>query len=104
MLKLKIDSIMEAFKGQKYEKLRKHHQDMGVPWTDPTFPPSDTSIGQSKRSRLPPRMKWMRPSEITENPKLFVDGLSHHDATQGLLGNCWFVAACSVLAGSRPMW
>ena len=33
--------------------------------------------------------------EICDNPRLFVDGISHHDATQGHLGNCWFVAACS---------
>jgi calpain-5 len=33
-----------------------------------------------------------------------VDGASQHDSTQGRLGNCWFVAACSVLAGSKPLW
>ena len=37
-------------------------------------------------------------------PRLFVDGISHHDATQGHLGNCWFVAACSVLSGVKEMW
>ena len=33
-----------------------------------------------------------------------MDGISHHDATQGHLGNCWFVAACSVLSGGKEMW
>ena len=33
-----------------------------------------------------------------------VEGISHHDATQGHLGNCWFVAACSVLSGVPEMW
>jgi len=95
---------MERFKGQKYEKLRKHHGDMGVPWCDPTFPATDTSIGHSKSSKLPRNVKWLRPSEICDNPRLFVDGISHHDATQGHLGNCWFVAACSVLSGGKEMW
>lgn len=53
---------MELFKGQKYEKLKKHHQEMGVPWTDDTFPPSDTSIGHTKASKLPRKVKWLRPS------------------------------------------
>ena len=53
---------MERFKGQNYDKLRKHHSDMGVPWTDPTFPASDTSIGHSKSSKIPRNVKWLRPS------------------------------------------
>ena len=33
-----------------------------------------------------------------------MDGASSHDANQGSVGNCWFVAACAVLAGSKPLW
>ena len=29
---------MELFNDQKYDKLSKHHSEMGVPWRDPTFP------------------------------------------------------------------
>ena len=53
---------MDRFKGQKYEKIRKECQDYGVPWSDPTFPPSDTSIGHSKGSRIPRNVKWLRPN------------------------------------------
>ena len=66
---------MELFKAQNYAKIRKDHLDMGLPWTDPSFPPSDTSIGHSKSSKLPPVVKWMRPSvsknKITVTNKLF---------------------------------
>ena len=42
--------MVVIFKDQKYQKLRKHHQDLGVPWTDHTFPANDTSIGLQKVS------------------------------------------------------
>ena len=42
--------------------------------------------------------------DLCKSPRLFVDGASSHDANQGRIGNCWFVAACAVLAGSKPLW
>ena len=53
---------MELFKGQDFSKIRKDQFDTGVPWTDPTFPPENTSIGHSKSSKLPRVVKWLRPS------------------------------------------
>ena len=40
------------FKEQCYEKLVKHHRELGVPWTDPAFPPSDASVGAAKVRQL----------------------------------------------------
>lgn len=42
--------------------------------------------------------------EISESPQLFVEGISSHDLNQGEVGNCWFVAACSCLAGKPDLW
>ena len=35
---------------QNYKKLRKYHKELGVPWTDSTFPANDSSIGLKKVS------------------------------------------------------
>ena len=51
----------ECFKGQSYSKIRKHHQELGVPWTDPQFPASDASIGLNKLKELPRNIEWKRP-------------------------------------------
>ena len=37
---------------QSYDKLRSHHRELGVPWTDNTFPANDSSIGLHKVSEL----------------------------------------------------
>ena len=35
---------------QSYERLRAHHRQLGVPWTDNSFPANDSSIGLQKVS------------------------------------------------------
>ena len=34
-----------------YVKLRSHHRELGVPWTDSSFPATDSSIGMKKVRR-----------------------------------------------------
>ena len=46
----------------------------------------------------------MRVSELSARPRLVVEGPGRHDVLQGRLGNCWFVAAASVLAGGGQLW
>ena len=53
---------------------------------DPKFPPIDQSL---YFSRTPPaNIEWRRASELSTNPKFFVDGPSRMDIHQGELGNC----------------
>lgn len=95
--------MVHIFKEQQYDKIRKHHQELGVPWTDPTFPANDSSIGLGKSRELR-GVEWRRPADLSANAQFVIDGFGRHDVVQGKLGNCWFVAAASVLAGVPPLW
>ena len=69
-------------KRQNYKKLRKHHRELGVPWTDPTFPASDGSVGL-KKSRDVGRVEWRRISDLSQHPRLVAaDGLDKTDIKQ----------------------
>ncbi|XP_037074982.1 calpain-5-like isoform X2 [Pollicipes pollicipes] len=97
-----IFSSIKKFKGQDYSKLKKKCQGAGVLFTDSEFPAAARSISPSGSGVA--NVVWKRPHEICEKPRLFVDGIGTGDVTQGQLGNCWFVAACSVLAGVKVLW
>ncbi len=53
---------IEAFGGQKFEKLRKRSLETGAPWRDPEFPASQASLGPGLISKLPPKIRWLRPT------------------------------------------
>ncbi|XP_069829576.1 calpain-10 isoform X2 [Dendropsophus ebraccatus] len=69
-------------------------------FADPEFPACVSSLlgrGNTPLSPLCDRITWLRPQEICPSPRLFpADG---RDALgkQGILGDCWFICACSVL-------
>jgi len=84
------------FKGQDYDALKKSCLETGQPFEDPEFPTTYSSLffTPDKISDV----EWKRPNEICDSPRLFVEGSSSGDVSQGSLGNCWLVAATSVLA------
>ncbi|NXD07625.1 CAN5 protein, partial [Nothocercus nigrocapillus] len=93
---------VRLFRDQKYEELKGQCIEHGQLFEDPEFPASDESLFYT---RAPPRkVEWKRPKELCEDPRLFVNGISSHDLHQGILGNCWFVAACSCLALQETLW
>jgi len=72
-------------------------------WEDPDFPADDSSIYFRNPPSVWPDIQWKRPSEICEDlgldePLLFDDGASRLDVNQGILGDCWLLAAVSCLA------
>ncbi|XP_067950121.1 calpain-5-like [Watersipora subatra] len=93
----------EPFADQKYKDLKAQCKETGQLFIDEKFPTNYHSLftgGNQKISNI----QWKRPGEISEKPKLFVEGTSSGDVHQGQLGNCWFVAATSCLAIHKALW
>ena len=45
---IRFQGIIYMIRFQQYNKISRHHKKLGVPWTDPTFPANDSSIGLQK--------------------------------------------------------
>ncbi|CAL8083554.1 unnamed protein product [Calicophoron daubneyi] len=64
---------------------------------DPFMPANDSSIcGPQARSSS--SYQWLRPHELTSDPKFIIDGISRFDVEQGEIGDCWLLAALSSLS------
>lgn len=90
------------YKNQHYSELKRECIKDKKLFEDPEFPATNASL--FFRKPPPGLVQWKRPAEITNEPHLFVEGISAHDLNQGIVGNCWFVAACSCLALKPHLW
>uniref|UniRef100_A0A663M895 Calpain 6 n=1 Tax=Athene cunicularia TaxID=194338 RepID=A0A663M895_ATHCN len=115
-----MSSSVQLFRDQKYHELKRQCIQQRQLFEDPEFPASDESLFY--QSAPPRKVEWKRPKvidgllnnswkdavvisgDLCEDPHLFVNGISSHDLHQGILGNCWFVAACSCLALRESLW
>ncbi|XP_050508668.1 calpain-B isoform X2 [Diabrotica virgifera virgifera] len=80
---------------QDFYALRDECLANGTLFEDPEFPCNDSSLFFSQR---PDRnYEWKRPNEICNDPKFFVEGFSRFDVQQGILGDCWLLAATANL-------
>ncbi|XP_065056554.1 calpain-9-like isoform X1 [Rhopilema esculentum] len=84
------------YKGQKFQDIKNQCLRDGVLFEDPEFPAIESSLFFS--GKKPPRpFVWTRPKEIVSNPEMFVGGASRFDISQGMLGDCWLLAAIATL-------
>ncbi|XP_071347487.1 calpain-10 isoform X2 [Trachinotus anak] len=73
---------------------------------DLDFPSDDTSLfsdSSTPIARLQGNITWRRPQEICQSPVLFPDNITLGHAKQGLLGDCWFLCACTVLLKNKHL-
>ncbi|KAF6728489.1 Calpain-10 [Oryzias melastigma] len=85
---------------------------------DQDFPCEDTSLlcdSSTPIAKLQGDITWRRPQEICQCPVLFPTNINLAHAKQGLLGDCWFLCACTfllkrqhllnkVLPPGQPLW
>nr|XP_029708165.1 calpain-B-like isoform X4 [Aedes albopictus] len=80
---------------QDFYALRKRCLRSGSLFEDPEFPANGSSLSFTGESR--PNLKWLRPSEISQDPRFFENSYSRFDVNQGELGDCWLLAAAANL-------
>ncbi|XP_030855129.1 calpain-9-like isoform X2 [Strongylocentrotus purpuratus] len=82
--------------GKEYDSIVRQCRQSGAKFEDPLFPACVESLFFEQKPPQP--FVWKRPSEIVQNPQLFVGGASRFDVAQGQLGDCWFLAATAGLS------
>lgn len=89
------------YQKQDYDKLKASCRDQGKLYEDDQFPASPNILFKKKKVN---GIVWKRPHEICEHPRLVIGNVDTRDVIQGQLGNCWFVAALSVLSSEKKYW
>lgn len=87
---------------QDFKEIRSRCLSEGRLFEDPEFPATDRSLYYKERLDRP--ITWLRPSEICEDPQLFVEGYSRFDVQQGELGDCWLLAAVANLTMYKKLF
>ncbi|XP_069118058.1 calpain-B-like isoform X2 [Argopecten irradians] len=91
------------FLNQNYDEIKAKCLAEGILFEDPEFEACDESMYFSQKPIRP--FEWKRPTEICENPQ-FIDqhGAGRFDVQQGMLGDCWLLAATASLTINKTLF
>lgn len=71
----------------------------GKLYTDEVYPPDAVSLkGEEMVVKGWDQITWRRVSDLIPNPQIFRGRLSPNDIEQGMLGDCYYLAALAALA------
>ncbi|XP_072565531.1 calpain-2 catalytic subunit-like isoform X1 [Paramormyrops kingsleyae] len=88
------------FGDQDYKTLRSRCLQQGKLFEDDLFPAGSWALGYQELGPLSPKTQnlvWKRPKELCPNPCFIIDGATRTDICQGILGDCWLLAAIASL-------
>jgi calpain-15 len=89
------NAVVKKILKSNYSELIKEHNESGQKWTDPEFPPDQSSIGQVDDVG---KVTWKRIPDVIKNPQFVSGKIEPGDILQGSLGDCYFLSAISALA------
>ncbi|XP_053189386.1 calpain-2 catalytic subunit-like [Scomber japonicus] len=88
------------FSKQDYETLRQQCLKSGRLFEDDCFPAEHKSLGYNELGPYSSKIRgvvWKRPNDLCSDPKFIDDGATRTDICQGVLGDCWLLAAIASL-------
>jgi hypothetical protein len=97
---LEITSNVLKFNNQDYYKIKRECKEEKKLFLDDTFNiyESIQNINEIKGYKI----EWKRPVNIVNDPKFRIE--ESRGVVQGILGNCWLVAAFASLVSQQKLW
>ncbi|XP_065598270.1 calpain-8-like isoform X2 [Cyrtonyx montezumae] len=89
-----------SYLGQDYEALKQRCLQAGALFKDEEFPACPSALGYQDLGPYSFKTQgivWKRPTELCDNPQFIVRGATRTDVCQGVLGDCWLLAAIASL-------
>ncbi|XP_049427842.1 calpain-1 catalytic subunit-like isoform X1 [Epinephelus fuscoguttatus] len=95
-------SVQQAihYLNQDFQALKQGCLENRSLFEDPMFPAEAASLGFKELAPFTAKtrgVEWKRPTELTESPQFIVGGATRTDICQGVLGDCWLLAAIGSL-------
>ncbi|KAJ8361468.1 hypothetical protein SKAU_G00179930 [Synaphobranchus kaupii] len=88
------------FGRQDYSTLKSRCLETGCLFEDDLFPASHRSLGYNELGPYSSKTRgvvWKRPKELCSDPRFIDGGATRTDICQGILGDCWLLAAIASL-------
>ncbi|XP_048360893.1 calpain-14-like [Sphaerodactylus townsendi] len=94
----RIIQKLSSLHQQDYQTLLEECLKKNRLFEDENFPADIKSIGTGPLlQKLPQKLQWKRPHELHKTPVFFDANTKHLALCQGLIGDCWFLAALEAL-------